>query len=281
MTERSPSESELADLAFAWRAAKHIKSNTIVLAKGQALVGMGAGQPNRVNSVHLAGSRGRRAGLGDGAGVRRVLPLRGRAGAGGGERDHGGGAAGGQHSRRRGDRGGGQGGAGNGLHHHPTLPPLGPFRTSAYRCRRACSRPSPGSLRAFATRCRRACSRPSPGPLRAFAARCTRAPSCPSRRPFQSFCCPLYPSALGGPFRASAARCTRARWGTRFSRCRSCGGWYFCKWEKRVPPDAVWSAPRLGRGGVGNERNGDGDWAVGAALVLHGGRVRGGAAWGQ
>ena len=54
MTERSPSESELADLAFAWRAAKHIKSNTIVLAKGQALVGMGAGQPNRVNSVHLA-----------------------------------------------------------------------------------------------------------------------------------------------------------------------------------------------------------------------------------
>ena len=54
VTERSPSESELADLAFAWRAAKHIKSNTIVLAKGQALVGMGAGQPNRVNSVHLA-----------------------------------------------------------------------------------------------------------------------------------------------------------------------------------------------------------------------------------
>ena len=54
VTERSPSETELADLAFAWRAAKHIKSNTIVLAKGQALVGMGAGQPNRVNSVHLA-----------------------------------------------------------------------------------------------------------------------------------------------------------------------------------------------------------------------------------
>ena len=54
VTERSPSESELADLAFAWRAAKHIKSNTIVLVKGQALVGMGAGQPNRVNSVHLA-----------------------------------------------------------------------------------------------------------------------------------------------------------------------------------------------------------------------------------
>lgn len=54
VTQRAPSETELADLAFAWRAAKHIKSNTIVLAKGQALVGMGAGQPNRVNSVHLA-----------------------------------------------------------------------------------------------------------------------------------------------------------------------------------------------------------------------------------
>ncbi len=54
VTQRGPSETELADLAFAWRAAKHIKSNTIVLAKGQALVGMGAGQPNRVNSVHLA-----------------------------------------------------------------------------------------------------------------------------------------------------------------------------------------------------------------------------------
>ena len=124
VTERSPSESELADLAFAWRAAKHIKSNTIVLAKGQALVGMGAGQPNRVNSVHLAGrAAGERAG-GDGAGVRCVLPLRGRAGAGGGERHHGGGAAGRVHPGRRGHRGGGQGGAGDGLHQRKALPPL-------------------------------------------------------------------------------------------------------------------------------------------------------------
>ena len=45
---------ELADLAFAWKAAKHIKSNTIVLAKDRTMVGMGAGQPNRVTSVHLA-----------------------------------------------------------------------------------------------------------------------------------------------------------------------------------------------------------------------------------
>ena len=54
VTERKPTEAELADLAFAWKASKHIKSNTIVLAKDNTLVGMGAGQPNRVTSVHLA-----------------------------------------------------------------------------------------------------------------------------------------------------------------------------------------------------------------------------------
>ena len=54
VTEREPTDAELADLTFAWKAAKHIKSNTIVLAKDNTLVGMGAGQPNRVVSVHLA-----------------------------------------------------------------------------------------------------------------------------------------------------------------------------------------------------------------------------------
>ncbi|MDA0768610.1 MAG: bifunctional phosphoribosylaminoimidazolecarboxamide formyltransferase/IMP cyclohydrolase [SAR202 cluster bacterium Casp-Chloro-G4] len=54
VTSRKPTDAEMADLAFAWRAAKHIKSNTIVLAKDRTLVGMGAGQPNRVVSVHLA-----------------------------------------------------------------------------------------------------------------------------------------------------------------------------------------------------------------------------------
>ena len=53
-TERSPTEQEMEDLAFAWKAAKHVKSNAIVLARDNMLVGMGAGQPNRVNSVHLA-----------------------------------------------------------------------------------------------------------------------------------------------------------------------------------------------------------------------------------
>ena len=54
VTEREPSAVERQDLAFAWKAAKHIKSNAIVFAKDRALVGMGAGQPNRVVSVHLS-----------------------------------------------------------------------------------------------------------------------------------------------------------------------------------------------------------------------------------
>ena len=54
VTERKPTEAELVDLAFAWKVSRHIKSNTIVLAKDNTLVGMGAGQPNRVTSVHLA-----------------------------------------------------------------------------------------------------------------------------------------------------------------------------------------------------------------------------------
>ncbi len=53
-SKRQPTGEELLDLAFAWRAAAHVKSNAIVLARESALVGMGAGQPNRVTSVHLA-----------------------------------------------------------------------------------------------------------------------------------------------------------------------------------------------------------------------------------
>lgn len=54
VSERPPTDAETADLLFAWKACKHVKSNAIVLARGQAMVGMGAGQPNRVNSVMLA-----------------------------------------------------------------------------------------------------------------------------------------------------------------------------------------------------------------------------------
>ena len=54
VTLRRPTTDELQDLAFAWKAVKHIKSNAIVFAKGRTLMGMGAGQPNRVVSVHLS-----------------------------------------------------------------------------------------------------------------------------------------------------------------------------------------------------------------------------------
>ena len=54
VTEQTPTPEQMEDLAFAWKAAKHIKSNAVVLVKDRALIGMGAGQPNRVNSVHLA-----------------------------------------------------------------------------------------------------------------------------------------------------------------------------------------------------------------------------------
>ncbi|MSQ61268.1 MAG: bifunctional phosphoribosylaminoimidazolecarboxamide formyltransferase/IMP cyclohydrolase [Dehalococcoidia bacterium] len=57
VTRRAPTEVEVRDLRFAWRAVKHVKSNAIVLAHDGVLLGMGAGQPNRVTSVGLALAR--------------------------------------------------------------------------------------------------------------------------------------------------------------------------------------------------------------------------------
>jgi phosphoribosylaminoimidazolecarboxamide formyltransferase/IMP cyclohydrolase len=57
VSKRQPTEQELTDMAFAWRICKHIKSNAIVLAKDNTLLGMGAGQPNRVKSVGIAAER--------------------------------------------------------------------------------------------------------------------------------------------------------------------------------------------------------------------------------
>jgi phosphoribosylaminoimidazolecarboxamide formyltransferase/IMP cyclohydrolase len=52
-TTRAPTESERADLAFAWRVAKHVKSNAIVFAKDGVTVAIGAGQMSRVDSVRI------------------------------------------------------------------------------------------------------------------------------------------------------------------------------------------------------------------------------------
>jgi phosphoribosylaminoimidazolecarboxamide formyltransferase / IMP cyclohydrolase len=54
VTKRQPTEAELRDLKFAFRVAKHVKSNTIVYAKDLATVGIGAGQMSRVDSARIA-----------------------------------------------------------------------------------------------------------------------------------------------------------------------------------------------------------------------------------
>ncbi|MCC6176762.1 MAG: bifunctional phosphoribosylaminoimidazolecarboxamide formyltransferase/IMP cyclohydrolase [Chloroflexi bacterium] len=54
VTTRQPTLAELTSLLFAWRAVKHVHSNGIVLARGLQTVGMGAGQPSRVDAVDLA-----------------------------------------------------------------------------------------------------------------------------------------------------------------------------------------------------------------------------------
>jgi phosphoribosylaminoimidazolecarboxamide formyltransferase/IMP cyclohydrolase len=54
VTKRAPTDAEHADLRFAWVVCKHVKSNAIVLAQGGMVVGVGAGQMSRVDSVQLA-----------------------------------------------------------------------------------------------------------------------------------------------------------------------------------------------------------------------------------
>ncbi len=86
VTKRAPSEAELADLRFAFRVAKHVKSNTIVYAKDRATVGIGAGQMSRVDSARIAARKaedaareieaGRAADQGLGGRLRRLLPVR-------------------------------------------------------------------------------------------------------------------------------------------------------------------------------------------------------------
>jgi phosphoribosylaminoimidazolecarboxamide formyltransferase/IMP cyclohydrolase len=57
VTERQPDEQEWGNLYFAWKACQHVKSNAIVFARDEATVGIGGGQPNRVDCVRIAGQR--------------------------------------------------------------------------------------------------------------------------------------------------------------------------------------------------------------------------------
>ena len=63
VTDRAPSEQELRDLAFAWKVAKHVKSNAIVYAQQGQTIGVGAGQMSRVYSAKIAGIKAADEGL--------------------------------------------------------------------------------------------------------------------------------------------------------------------------------------------------------------------------
>lgn len=57
VTQRQPTPAQLADLVFAWRVARHVKSNAIVYVRNRATIGIGAGQMSRVDSVMMAGHK--------------------------------------------------------------------------------------------------------------------------------------------------------------------------------------------------------------------------------
>jgi phosphoribosylaminoimidazolecarboxamide formyltransferase / IMP cyclohydrolase len=59
VTQRQPTEAQISDMLFAWKVAKHVKSNAIVYAKAGATVGIGAGQMSRVDSTRIAAQKAR------------------------------------------------------------------------------------------------------------------------------------------------------------------------------------------------------------------------------
>jgi phosphoribosylaminoimidazolecarboxamide formyltransferase/IMP cyclohydrolase len=76
VTKRRPSDKEHQDLHFAWRVAKHVKSNAIVLAEGGRTVGVGAGQMSRVDSVKLSIEKARPTAKGAVLGSDAFFPFR-------------------------------------------------------------------------------------------------------------------------------------------------------------------------------------------------------------
>jgi len=63
VTKRAPTDAEMEDLLFTWRVAKFVKSNAIVYGRGNATVGVGAGQMSRVNSARIAAIKAEHAGI--------------------------------------------------------------------------------------------------------------------------------------------------------------------------------------------------------------------------
>ena len=62
-TDRAPTDAERADMDFAWRVAKHVKSNAIVYVRDQATLGIGAGQMSRIDASELAVMKGKKSEL--------------------------------------------------------------------------------------------------------------------------------------------------------------------------------------------------------------------------
>ena len=82
VTEAHPDEAGWGDLLFAWRVAKHVASNAIVIAKDLQMIGIGGGQTSRVDAVRLALEKAAEHGHDldrRRARVRRLLPVPGRA----------------------------------------------------------------------------------------------------------------------------------------------------------------------------------------------------------
>ena len=75
VSKRQPSADELSDLDVAWVVCKHVKSNAVVFVKDGALVGLGAGQPNRVGSARLAGEAAGEAARGAVAATDAFIPF--------------------------------------------------------------------------------------------------------------------------------------------------------------------------------------------------------------
>ena len=123
-TGEAADEALLADLAFAWRAVRAVKSNAILLAQGGATVGVGMGQVNRVDAARLAVRPGGGARRRLGRGLRRVLPVPRRP-AGAARRRRARGRPAGRLGARRGGRRGRAGRRRDAVPHgHPPLRPL-------------------------------------------------------------------------------------------------------------------------------------------------------------
>ena len=138
VTKRAPTNAELADLAFAFRVAKHVKSNTIVYAKDRATVGIGAGQMSRVDAARIAARKAqdaaKEAGLAEPLTKGSVVasdaffPFADGLLVDDRGRRHRGDPARRFHARRRGHQGRRRPWRRHGVHRHPAFPALVPHR---------------------------------------------------------------------------------------------------------------------------------------------------------